>query len=144
MLTECCTALDCHHIAISPHLQQESNNAVHSYSTTIGPPLRVVFLDERPPLSNPSPFQVNWMAPRHSVRPVSYRADWPRPSSSKPNNYKREKERINPKTQTSSCLLRRSVEPPWYDPLLASIGVPFFSRAARATACKHSVGRHGM
>lgn len=100
MLTECCTALGRHHIAISHVFSsriQQCRAFVFDHSR---PPLLVVFLDERPTASDPSPSLINWMAPRHSARPVSYCPDWARLPRTKPNSRKRKKERINPKTQT--------------------------------------------
>lgn len=127
-----------------PHLQQQNPTMpCIRIQPQARPPFLVVFLDERPPVSDPSPSLINWMTPRHSAPLVSYCPDWLRLPRTKPNKNNKNKKREKTKTADpvpSPAAVRRA----WYDPFSASIGVPFFSRATHAAACKHSVGRDGM
>lgn len=144
MLTECCTALGRHHIAISHVFSsriQQCRAFVFDHSR---PPLLVVFLDERPTASDPSPSLINWMAPRNSARPVSYCPDWARLSKNETKQPKK-KERKNKSKNTDPPppLLWRSVEPGTTPSWLRLVSRSS-ARATHAAACEHSVGRDGM
>lgn len=87
-----------------PHLQQQNPTTQRiRIGPQARPPLLVVFLDERPPVSDPSPSLINWMATRHSAPLVSYEQNQTKTT--------KRKEGKKQKPHIPSPLLRRSDDP---------------------------------
>lgn len=92
MPSRCCTALDGHHIAISRIFSSRIQQCP-AFVFDRGPATAPCCVARRETYRvRPEPLSlINWMIPRHSARPVSYRPDWLRFQSTKPNNQARKK-----------------------------------------------------
>lgn len=125
MPSRCCTALDGHHIAISRIFSSRIQQCP-AFVFDRGPATAPCCVARRETYRvRPEPLSlINWMIPRHSARPVSYRPDWLRFPSTKPNNQarkkKKKKKNLKVKTHPLSCGEPSSLVRPLFGPRLVS------------------------